>query len=137
MRYLATMSETPQTASGAASSARPEGIQPRPFRVKLRGSVLTIIRLPNHRQLRGKLHQLSTSGGLMNVDKPLDEKLKVEVIFHVGEATIREKAEMLFPMWATQGWLQPFRFVELPANSREAIEKNLLEFVQPSGKANS
>lgn len=73
----------------------------------------------------------------MNIDKPLDEKLKVEVIFHMGETTIREKVEMLFPMWATQGWLQPFRFVELPANSREAIEKSIKEFVPPGTRANS
>ncbi len=126
--------ETPQTASAAAPKPAPE--QPdRPFRVKLRGSVLTIIRLPNQRQLRGKLHQLSITGGLMNVEKPLDEKLKVELIFRLGEATIREKAEMLFPMWATQGWLQPFRFVELPEQSRDALEKNLQSFVQVTQSA--
>jgi hypothetical protein len=104
----------------------------RPFRVKLRGSVLTLIRLPNHRQLRGKLHQLSTTGGLMHVEKPLDEKLKVELIFHVGETTIREKVEMMFPMWATQGWLQPFRFVELPETSKNALQTSLLSFIQSS-----
>lgn len=65
----------------------------------------------------------------MNVEKPLDEKLKVELIFRVGEATIRQKAEMLFPMWATQGWLQPFRFIELPQDSRDALEKNLQAFM--------
>lgn len=134
MRYLATMSET---RFSDASAAKAEGMQERPFRVKLRGSVLTIIRLPNHRELRGKLHQLSTSGGLMNIDKPLDEKLKVEVIFHVGEATVREKVEMLFPMWATQGWLQPFRFVELPVSTRRALERSLLELIYPAAKITS
>ncbi|HWY20780.1 MAG TPA: hypothetical protein VNX26_06130 [Candidatus Acidoferrum sp.] len=106
------------------------GGQDRPFRVKFRGSILTLVRLPNRREVRGKLHQLSTTGGLLNVEKPLDEKLKVELIFHLGQTTIRENAEMMFPMWATQGWLQPFRFVELPEASKNALEANLLAFVQ-------
>lgn len=129
--------ETPQTGSAVAAAAKPKPVPERPVRVKLRGSVLTIIRLPNQRQLRGKLHQLSITGGLMNVDKPLDEKLKVELIFRVGDATIREKAEMLFPMWATQGWLQPFRFVELPEQSRDALEKGLHSFLQATQSAAS
>jgi hypothetical protein len=124
------MSQTPDsTAIPRTSDALTSG-QDRPFRVKLRGSVLAIIRLPNQRQIRGKLHQLSTTGGLMHLEKPLDEKLKVEVIFHLGNTTIRERAEIMFPMWATQGWLQPFRFVELPEASKLALETSLLSFVQ-------
>ena len=101
----------------------------RPFRVKLRGSVLVLLRLPNKRQMRAAIHQLSTTGGLIHMEKPLDEKIEVEVIFHIGEATIRGKAQMLFPMWATQGWMQPFRFVELADNYREALAANLKEFI--------
>jgi len=78
------------------------------------------------------LHQLSITGGLLNVDKPLDEKLKVEMIFHLGETTIREKAEMLFPMWATQGWLQPFRFIDLPEANKNILETNLQAFIRQS-----
>ncbi len=88
------------------------------------------MRLPNRREVRGKLHQLSTTGGLMHVEKPLDEKLKVELIFHLGNTTIREKAEIMFPMWATQGWLQPFRFVDLPEESKSALQTSLLSFIQ-------
>ena len=112
------------------SSAGITGHQDRPFRVKLRGSVLTLIRLPNRREVRGKLHQLSTTGGLMHLEKPLDEKLEIELIFHLGETTIREKAQMMFPMWATQGWLQPFRFVGLPEASKNALETSLLSFIK-------
>jgi hypothetical protein len=122
------MSQSAGSAPAISSANKPQ--RERPFRVKLRGSVLSLIRLPNHRELRGKLHALSVTGGLMNVDKPLDEKLKVELIFRIGEVTIREKAEMLFPMWATQGWLQPFRFIELPETSRNALLQNLLALVQ-------
>lgn len=89
-----------------------------------------LIRLPNQRNVRSNLHQLSVTGGLMNLEKPLDEKLKVELLFHLGETTVREKAEMLFPMWATHGWLQPFRFVELSAASKQALHEGLQLFVE-------
>jgi hypothetical protein len=124
------MSETPEAATSSPSSAPSTRGQDRPFRVKLRGSILILIRLPNRREIRGKLHQLSTTGGLMNVENPLDEKLQVELIFHLGETTVREKAEMMFPMWATQGWLQPFRFVDLPEASKSALEASLLSFIR-------
>ena len=123
------MSHASESAA-AAALAKAEIGQARPFRVKLRGSVLAFIRLPNRRQIRAKIHQLSTSGGLMHLEKPLDEKLQVELVFHIGEATVREKAEMLFPMWATQGWLQPFRFIDLPEASKETLEANLQSFLQ-------
>jgi hypothetical protein len=124
------MSESQESAALENATASLPAVTPRPFRVKLRGSILALIRLPNRRQLRGKLHQLSTTGGLVNVEKPLDEKLQVELIFHLGETTIREKAEMMFPMWATQGWLQPFRFIELPEEHKNILETNLQMFVQ-------
>jgi len=38
----------------------------RPFRVKLRGSVLVLVRLPNKRALRAAIHQLSISGGVIH-----------------------------------------------------------------------
>lgn len=124
------MSQTSDSAAAApALATSTPGQKQRPFRVKLRGSVLIIIRLPNQRQIRAKLHQLSTSGGLMHLEKPLDEKLKVELIFHLGDTTIRERAEIMFPMWATQGWLQPFRFLELPETSKNTLETSLLSFV--------
>lgn len=69
------------------------------FRVKLRGSVLVLVRLPNKRSVRAAFHQLSTTGGVIHLEKPLDEKLEVEMIFHIKETTIRSKAQMLFPMW--------------------------------------
>ncbi len=129
-----TMSDMPEAAanpnprSPMQNSAK--GGQDRPFRVKLRGSVLMLVRLPNRREVRGKLHQLSITGGLMNLENALDEKLVVELIFHLGEATIREKAQMMFPMWATQGWLQPFRFIDLPEATRDELQKSLQQFVQ-------
>jgi hypothetical protein len=122
------MSETPESSTQTPPQGK--AATQRPFRVKLRGSILALLQLPNRRQLRGKLHQLSITGGLLNVEKPLDEKLKVELIFHLGETTIREKAEMLFPMWATHGWLQPFRFIDMTEANKKVLETNLLAFVR-------
>jgi hypothetical protein len=101
----------------------------RPFRVKLRGSVLVLVRLPNKRDVRAAFHQLSTSGGVIHLEKPLDEKLHVEMIFHLRDTTIRSKAQMLFPMWATQGWMQPFRFVDLSDANRDSLDANLKSFL--------
>lgn len=106
----------------------------RPFRVKLRGSVLVLVRLPNRRDVRAALHQLSTTGGVVHLEKPLDEKLEVELIFHLGKSTIREKAQMLFPMWATQGWMQPFRFIDLSDANRETLDTNLKSFLGEAAK---
>lgn len=124
-----------ETAAGvrdgkeAKTSASRDPRTERPFRVKLRGSVLVLVRLPNKRSVRGAFHQLSTSGGVIHLEKPLDEKLEVELIFHIQEKTIRNHAQMLFPMWATQGWMQPFRFVDLADKSREILDASLKAFL--------
>jgi hypothetical protein len=132
------MAELPESTAQSAPSAETVNevkvMIARPFRVKLRGSVLVLLRLPNRRDVRAAIHQLSVTGGVVHLEKPLDEKLQVELIFHLGEATIREKAEMLFPMWATQGWMQPFRFVGISDASREILDANLKSMIGESAK---
>ncbi len=123
--------------AGPSASGNEQKLVDRPFRVKLRGSVLALVRLPNRRSVRGAFQQLSISGGILHLEKPLDEKLEVELIFHIRESTIRSKAQMLFPMWATQGWMQPFRFVDLDAESRELLDTNLKSFLSEGPKANA
>jgi hypothetical protein len=104
-------------------------------RVKLAGTVLSLVCLENGRQTRGRLHQLSVTGGLLHLETPLDEGIKVEVIFHVGESTVRTKARMLFPMWATQGYLQPFEFVDLGQEDRGNLQADLQRLLHSSGGA--
>src|SRR5271166_1411160 len=82
-------------------------------RVKLGGSVLALVLLENGRQIRGRMNQLSVNGGLVSLDHPLDEGIRVTVLFHLGFTSIRSRAQVMFPMWATQGCLQPFRFMDL------------------------
>src|SRR5690242_15332606 len=112
-------------------------LAPRPCRVKLRGSVLALLRLPNKRDVRGAIHQLSTTGGVIHLEQPLDEKLKVDLVFHIKETTIHTKAQMLFPMWATQGWMQPFRFVDLTDEGRDTLDAALKTFLGETPKANA
>jgi hypothetical protein len=57
------------------------------------------------------------------------------LIFHLGVDTIRAKAQMLFPMWATQGWLQPFRFVNLCDTDRQTLDANLKSLVGEPAKS--
>jgi len=84
-----------------------------------------MLRLENGRHIRAKLHQVSITGGLLHMDHPLDEGIKVEVMFHIGSSTVRNRGTMLFPMWATKGCLQPFRFVDFSENDRSQLEAAL------------
>ena len=66
--------------SSAASLQR----ENRGARVKLGGTVLAIVQLQNRRQIRSKLHQLSVNGGLLHLEQPLAEGIRVELLFHEG-----------------------------------------------------
>jgi hypothetical protein len=101
-------------------------------RVKLAGTVLSLVLLENGRQLHGRLHQLSINGGLLHLDKPLDEGIKVKLAFHVGKSTVRGKARLLFPMWATQGCLQPFAFDSLPEEDIQNLRVDLQKLLESS-----
>jgi len=97
----------------------------RPPRVKLAGAVLVMLRLENGRHVRGKLHQVSVTGGLLHLEQPLDEGIKIEVMFHVGSQTVRSRGAMLFPMWATKGCLQPFRFIDFAEEERAKLDATI------------
>jgi hypothetical protein len=97
----------------------------RPPRIKLAGTVLSMLRLENGRQVRGKLHIVSATGGLLHLETALDEAILVEVMFHVGTCTVRNRARMLFPMWATKGCLQPFEFIGFAEEERHKLQAEL------------
>lgn len=131
------LQETVQVIPHASVVSDARVLIARPFRVKLRGSVLVLLRLPNRRDVRAAIHQLSVTGGVVHLEKPLDEKLEVQVIFHLNGIAIREKAQMLFPMWATQGWMQPFRFLELTGEGRETLDAGLKSLIGEAAKGAS
>jgi hypothetical protein len=99
-------------------------------RVRLGGSILALVLLENGRQIHARMNQLSTNGGLLSFEKPLDEGIRVTVLFHIGATSVRCHAKMLFPMWATQGCFQPFRFLELNEESRAALARELEALVR-------
>ena len=71
------------------------------------------------------------------MEKPLDEGIKVEVMFHVGSCTVRSKAVVLFPMWATQGCLQPFEFIDLADEDRGKLETDLQKYLDQAASQHS
>jgi hypothetical protein len=107
----------------------------RASRVKLGGSILALVLLENGRQIRARMSQLSVNGGLVSLAQPLNEGISVTVLFHLGCTSIRCRVKMLFPMWATQGYLQPFRFVDLPDASRASLNRELEDLVRRGAPA--
>jgi hypothetical protein len=101
----------------------------RASRVKLGGSIMVLLLLENGRQIRSRMSQLSVNGGLLSLEHPLDEGIQITVLFQLGFA-VRCRAQMMFPMWATTGCLQPFRFLDLPIAIREGLSRELQDLVQ-------
>jgi hypothetical protein len=99
-------------------------------RVGLQGSVSVVIRLENGRQLTGKLHQLSVTGGLVEIATYLEERSKTSMTIPVGVTIVRPSAEMLFPMCGLHGYLQPFRFTRLWAEERQMLEAEISELLK-------
>jgi hypothetical protein len=99
-------------------------------RVRLGGSILALVLLENGRQIRGRMNQLSVNGGLLSLEQPLDEGIRVTVLFHLGCTSIRCRALMMFPMWATNGCLQPFRYLDLPEAGRASLSRELETMVR-------
>jgi hypothetical protein len=113
-----------------------DSLQPRPRtrapRVSLGGSISALVQLENLRRVPGKLHQLSITGGLLELAMYLDERAKVGLTIPVGLSTVRPEAEMLFPMRGAHGYMQPFRFTSISAEERQILEKELTERLKQS-----
>jgi hypothetical protein len=84
-------------------------------RLKVGGSVVVAIRSEGARVVRAKLHELSTTGGLLLLSKAFEQGDFVEVAFPTSKGTVHGMAELLAARCeSTSGCLQPFRFVALP-----------------------
>jgi hypothetical protein len=99
-------------------------------RVSLWDTASATIQLENGRQLWAKTLRISTTGGLLELAKCLDEGAKVNLTLHLGSRTIRGKAAMLFPMWATPGYLQPFRFTDLRDEECLALDTEIRDLLK-------
>ena len=83
-------------------------------RVKLPGSVVVAVRSEGSQPVRAKLHELSTTGGLLVLSNALEQGDFVEVSFQTSHGIVRGMAELLSVRRKSQsGCLQPFRFVAL------------------------
>jgi len=94
-------------------------------RVNLRGTVSVIVQLENRRQFKGKLHQLSVNGGLLELPNCFDERSKVALAFQIHTGLLQGKAELLFPMRGGIGFMQPFRFTAFAAGTRQTLDREI------------
>jgi hypothetical protein len=107
-------------------------------RVNLRGTITVVVQLENLRRMPAKLHQLSVTGGMLELSMYLEERAKVGLTFPVGSSTVHPKAEMLFPMRAAEKYLQPFRFTSLWAAERDLLEREIGALLnQPAAPASA
>jgi hypothetical protein len=83
-------------------------------RVNLPGSLVVSVRSEGSQAVRAKLHELSATGGLLVLSKPLEKGDFVEVSFQTSHGIVRGMAELLSVRRKSQsGCMQPFRFVAL------------------------
>jgi len=99
-------------------------------RVNLWETASATIQLENGRQLWARALRISTTGGLLELASCLDEGVPVSLTVHLGSRTVRGKAAMLFPMWAAQGYLQPFRFTDLRPEECLALQSEIGELLK-------
>ncbi|HXM23302.1 MAG TPA: hypothetical protein VN948_18740 [Terriglobales bacterium] len=95
-------------------------------RVRLTDFTPAVLRFQDGQRASGKLQVLSVTGGLLSLPSPIDQGLRVKLMFLTHTGAVLGAAEMLSPVTSTQ---QPFRFVSLPVDDRRrlgaAIESSL------------
>lgn len=94
-------------------------------RIGLRGTVNVTLQLENRRQFIAKLHQLSITGGLLELTPYLDERSKVFMAFQLRESLMQTRADLLFPMRGGMGYMQPFRFTGFAVGCRQTLEAQI------------
>ena len=96
--------------------------QKRSPRIQLGGSVPALVMMEDGRRAKGRLQTISVTGGLLRLAGTLGQGDFVEVAFHTQSGPVRGMAEMLSPVRAaTNGSLQPFRFVALGDDDHRAL----------------
>lgn len=91
-------------------------------RIALRGAIPAAIQLENRRQFTVRLHQLSVTGGLLELATYIDERSHIAIAFAFGSENVHAKAELLFPMRGGLGYMQPFRFTGFGPGVRPTLE---------------
>jgi hypothetical protein len=71
---------------------------------------------------KGKLQTVSVTGGLLYLPKPVDQGLKVKLMFLTRSGAVLGAAEMLSPIsWS----LQPFKFLKLYDDDQRRLEATI------------
>lgn len=108
---------------------QPNPTQPAP-RLKLDDVVPVAIRVAGSISVRGRLYELSATGGVLALAKPLDTGEFVELAFPTNNGSVRGMAEILEPkVKASSGCLQPFRFIALEDEASNSLQM-VLESLQ-------
>lgn len=96
--------------------------QRRSPRIQLSGSVPALVVLEDGQHTKAKLQTISITGGLLRIARSLSQGDFVEVAFQIQGSSVRGMAEMLSPVRAaSEGSLQPFRFVALGDGDHRAL----------------
>ncbi len=85
-----------------------------------------VLRCENGSRVQGRLQVISTTGGLLGLEKPLNQGIHVKLMFLTGKGSVYGAAEMLPPV----SWVQqPFKFTKLhnddQARLKAAIQLSL------------
>ncbi len=95
-------------------------------RIKFPTSVAVAIRSEGSQPVRGKLHELSSTGGLLLLPNALEQGDFVEVAFQTGQGMIRGMAEILsLRSKSASGCLQPFRFIAVDDEDHTRLRMTL------------
>lgn len=77
------------------------------------GAIAALVMMEDGERAKGKLQTISLTGGLLRMMRALEQGDFVEIAFQTQSGPVHGMAEMLGPMRASEGVLQPFRFVAL------------------------
>jgi hypothetical protein len=99
--------------------------QPHPTRraprVRVNGSIQALVMLEDGQRTKAKLQSVSTTGGMLRLARALADGDFVEVAFPTQTGSVRGMAEMLKALPATEGALQPFRFIAMGDDEHRAL----------------
>jgi len=90
-------------------------------RMHVGGAIPAVVMLEDGRRAKGKLQTLSVTGGLLRLLGALSQGDFVEVAFQTQSGPVRGMAEMLNPVKANEGTLQPFRFIALGDDDHDTL----------------
>jgi hypothetical protein len=104
--------------------------QRRAPRANLRETIPVNIQLENGRQISAKLHQVSITGGLLELPTCLEERLWVKLTLPLGFNVVHFTAEMMFPMRGATGYTQPFRITRIETEDLHKLDTEITDLLK-------